>query len=131
MTAAEHEIRELHERWIAAVNAGDLPRLLELLADDVVLMNPGGPAIDRDGFAANFRSSLEQLRFHCASEPLEIVVAGDFAFTRCRDTLKVAPLAGGAETHYAGDRLTIWRRHADGRWQLARDAHTLKPLEDA
>ncbi len=128
MSAPEAEIRALHERWIAAVNAGDLPFLLTVLADDAVLMNPGGPAIDRDGFAVNFRSSLEQLHLHCASEPLEIVVSGDLAYTRCRDSLSVTPRAGGAESRFAGDRLTIWRREVDGRWRLARDAHTLAPI---
>lgn len=37
----ERAIRELHASWIDAVNAGDLARLLAMMADDVVFMNPG------------------------------------------------------------------------------------------
>jgi ketosteroid isomerase-like protein len=29
----------------------------------------------------------------------------------------------------AGYRLTVYRKHPDGRWLLARDAHTLTPVD--
>jgi len=35
--------------WFDAVNAGDLGRLLTLMADDVVFLNPGRPPFGRDG----------------------------------------------------------------------------------
>lgn len=41
MGADERQIREMHSTWIDAVNAGDLARLLTLVADDVVFLNPG------------------------------------------------------------------------------------------
>ena len=85
-------IREVHSAWIAAVNAGDLPRLLTLMADDAVFLNPGQAPVGRDGFAANF---------------------------------KAAPRA----KQFAGYRITIYREQSDGRWVLARDAHTLSPVE--
>jgi ketosteroid isomerase-like protein len=37
----------------------------------------------------------------------------------------VIPRAGGVAQRLAGDRLTVYRKQADGRWLLARDAHTL------
>ena len=37
----EREIRKVHSSRIDAVNAGDLVRLLTLMADDVVFLNPG------------------------------------------------------------------------------------------
>jgi len=53
------------------------------------------------------------------------VAAGDLAYTLCRDSLSVTPRAGGESTPLAGHRITIYRRQPDGRWLLARDAHTL------
>ena len=41
MGSDERAIREVHSTWIDAVNAGDLARLLSLMADDVVFLNPG------------------------------------------------------------------------------------------
>ena len=41
MAADEREIRTVHSIWIDAVNAGDLARLLTLVAEDVVFLTPG------------------------------------------------------------------------------------------
>lgn len=123
----EQAIREVHETWIEAVNAGNLARLLSLMADDVVFLNPGRAPFGRDGFPAGFSAAHQQFRLHCISEPQEITVVGDIAYTLSRDSLSITPHAGGDTTKFAGDRLTIYRKQPDGRWLLARDAHTLTP----
>lgn len=125
----EREIREVHSTWIDAVNAGDLDRLLTLMADDVVLLNPGQSPFGQDGFSANFWAAHQQVRIRCLSELEEVVVAGEVAYTRSRDALSVTPLAGGEATQLAGYRITVYRKQPDGRWLLARDAHTLSPVE--
>ena len=125
----EREIREVHSTWIDAVNAGDLDRLLTLMADDVVFLNPGQAPFGRDGFSANFSAAHQQVRIRCISELEEVVVVGEVAYTRSRDSLSVIPRAGGETMQLAGDRLTVYRKHPDGRWLLARDAHTLSPVE--
>ncbi len=121
----EREIREVHSIWIDAVNAGNLVRLLALMADDVVFLNPGQAPFGRDGFSANFSSAHQQVRIHCSSELEEVVVVGEVAYTRSRDALSVIPRAGGETTQLAGHRITVYRKQPDGRWLLARDAHTL------
>lgn len=125
----EREIREVHLAWIDAVNAGDLDRLLTLMADDVVFLNPGQSPFGRDGFSANFSAAHQQVRIRCLSELEEVVVAGEVAYTRSRDALSVTPLAGGEATQLAGHRITVYRKQPDGRWLLARDAHTLCSVE--
>jgi uncharacterized protein (TIGR02246 family) len=126
----EGEIREVHSTWISAVNAGDLVRLLTLMADDVVFLNPGQAPLGRDGFSANFSAAHQQVRIRCSSELEEVVVIGEVAYTRSRDTLSVTPRAGREATQLAGHRITIYRKQSDGRWLLARDAHTLSPVEE-
>jgi uncharacterized protein (TIGR02246 family) len=125
----EQEIREVHSTWTEAVNAGDLARLLTMMTDDVVLLNPGGEPLGRDGFPAKFSGAHEQLRLHCTSELEEVVVVGEVAYTRSRDELSAAPREGGETMQLAGYRLTVYRKQADGRWLLARDAHTLAVVE--
>jgi uncharacterized protein (TIGR02246 family) len=129
MAPDEREIREIHSTWISAVNAGDLLRLLTLMTDDVVFLNPGQAPFGQDGFSANFSAAHQQVRIRCSSELEEVAVIGEIAYTRSRDALSVTPRAGGEATQLAGHRITVYRKQADGRWLLARDAHTLSPVE--
>ena len=126
----ELEIREVHSTWISAVNAGDLARLLTLMSDDVVFPNPGQAPIGRDGFSANFSAARRQARILCSSELEEVAVIGEVAYTRSRDALSVTSRAGGEATQLAGHRITVYRKQPDGRWLLARDAHTLSPVQE-
>jgi uncharacterized protein (TIGR02246 family) len=128
MSPDERAVRELHVVWIDAVNAGDLPHLLSLMTDDVVFLSPGQQPFGRDAFPAGFSAAHQRFEVQCVSELDEVALAGDFAYTRCRDSLALTPRAGGEPTKLAGHRLTIYRRQAGNRWLLARDAHTLSPV---
>ncbi len=112
-----------------AVNAGELARLHTLMAGDVVFLGPGHAPFGRDGFSAAFSTAHQEVRIDCSSELEEVVVVGDVAYTRSRDALSVTPRAGGETTRLAGHRIAIYRKQPDGRWLLARDAHTLSPVE--
>ena len=125
----ERAIREVHSTWIDGVNAGDLACLLTLMADDVVFLNPGRAPFGRDGFSDSFWAAHGQARIRCISELEEVVVVGEVAYTRSRDALSVTPRAGGEATQLAGHRITVYCKQSDGRWLLARDAHTLSLVE--
>jgi uncharacterized protein (TIGR02246 family) len=129
MGSDERAIREVHSTWIDAVNAGDLARLLSLMADDVVFLNPGDEGLGRDGFSTKFSAAHQQLRICCVSELEEVVVVGEVAYTRSRDSLTVSSRAGGDESRLAGDRMTIYRKQPGGSWLLARDANVLSPVQ--
>jgi uncharacterized protein (TIGR02246 family) len=125
----ERAIREVHSAWIDAVNAGDLGRLLTLMADDVVFLNPGQAPVGRDGFSPGFSTAHQQARINCVSELEDVVVVGEVAYTLSRDSLSVTPHAGGEAMQLAGHRITVYRKQPDGRWLVARDAHTLSPVQ--
>jgi uncharacterized protein (TIGR02246 family) len=129
MRTDEREIHDVHSRWIDAVNAGDLARLLTLMTDDVVFLNPGQAPFGRDGFSLAFSAAHQQAVVRCISELEEVVVVGEVAYTRSQDALSVTRRGGGEATQLAGYRITIYRRQPDGCWLLARDAHTLSPAE--
>lgn len=130
MNPDERTIRAVHASWIEAVNAGDLNGLLELMADDVVFLSPGQAPVGRDGFPPGFSAAHRQATIDCVSEPESVVVVGEVAYTLSRDSLSMAPRGGGATVRLAGHRLTVYRRQPDGRWLLARDAHTLAPVPE-
>ena len=129
MRTDEREIHDVHSKWIDAVNAGNLARLLTLMTDDVVFLNPGQAPFVRDGFSHAFSAAHQQAVVRCISELEEVVVVGEVAYTRSQDALSVTRRGGGEATQLAGYRITIYRRQPDGRWLLARDAHTLSPAE--
>jgi uncharacterized protein (TIGR02246 family) len=124
----EVAIREVHSSWIDAVNAGDLPRLLTLMTDDVLFLSPGNEPVGRHEFPNGFLIGHQRSWIHCVSQIEEVAVFDEFAYTRCRDSLSVKPRSGGAAMELAGHRLTIYRKQAGGLWLLARDAHTLSPV---
>lgn len=126
--ADDRAVREVHARWIDAVNGGDLAGLLGLMTQDAVFLNPGREPVGRDAFPEGFSGAHERAGIHCVSELQDVVVAADVAYTLSRDSLRMAPHAGGSALELAGDRLTVYRRQPDGRWLLARDAHTLTPV---
>jgi uncharacterized protein (TIGR02246 family) len=128
MKTDEDAIRAVHADWIAAVDGRDLARLLALMTDDAVFLNPGVAPVGREAFATRFSDGHDRMRIHCVSELQEVAVAGDLAYTLCDDALSVTPRAGGETTRLAGQRITLYRRQPDGRWLLARDAHTLSPV---
>ena len=128
MGSGERAIREAHTTWIDAVNAGDLARLLTLMTDDVVFLNPGRAPFGRDGFSGGFSAAHQQSRIRCISDLEEVVIVGEVAYTLCRDSLSVTPRGGGEATELAGHRITIYRKQPDGCWLLARDANTLSPV---
>jgi uncharacterized protein (TIGR02246 family) len=98
------------------------------MADDAVFLSPGQAPFGRDEFSANFVAAHRRLRVRCVSELEEVVVVGAVAYTRSRDRLSVTPRAGGDAAHLAGYRISVYREQPDGRWLLARDAHTLSPV---
>ena len=124
----ERAIRQVHSTWIDAVNAGDLVCLLRLMADDVVFLTPGQAPVGREGFPSGFSAAHQQARVECISDLEDVVVVGEVAYTLSRDSLSVTPRAGGEAKQLAGHRITVYRKQPDGRWLLARDAHTLSPV---
>jgi uncharacterized protein (TIGR02246 family) len=127
MSPDEQALRTLHADWIEAVNAGDLDRLLAWMAEDALFLNPGREPVGREDFPAGFSAGHRRARIHCTSELQDLAIVGPVAYAASRDSLSVTPRAGGEAMALAGHRITIYRQQPDGRWLLARDAHTLSP----
>lgn len=125
MEIDERDVREVHRVWIDAVNAGDLACLLGLMANDAVFLSPGRAPVGRDEFPIGFNAGHEKSKICCISNLKDVAITDAIAYTVSQDSLHIAPRAGGDTVELAGDRLTIYRKQPDGRWLLARDAHTL------
>jgi len=125
----EQEIRELVSTWMAASKAGDVEKLLSLMADDVVFLVPGQPVMRKADFAAAARaqSGKNAPKFDGSSEIQEIRILGDWAFMWTRLTVVVTPPGGAQTMTRAGHTLTVLTKQS-GKWLLARDANMLAPV---
>jgi uncharacterized protein (TIGR02246 family) len=121
MSPDERAIRELVDTWMKASRAGDTETVLSLMSDDVIFMVPGREPFGKQTFAANSRS-MDGVRLEGTADIHELKVLGDWAWLRNFIEITITP-RGGETVRRSGFTLTIFRKEADGRWLLARDAN--------
>ena len=129
MDADEQAIRSLVTTWMEASAAGDLPRVLELMDDDVVFLGPGRPPMTKDGFVAASRAMEGHVRIDGTAHIQEIRVFGDWAYCWNQLSITMQPMAGGVATRRTGPALSILRKKSDGRWVIVRDANMVTTRE--
>ncbi len=125
MDPDEQAIRNLVATWIAASNAGDHGRVLDLMAEDVVFLVAGQPPMrGRAAFAAA-QQALEGHDIHASAEIQEVRVFGEWAHCWNKLQVAVAPPDGRAPVKRAGHVLSILHKQAGGNWVIVRDANML------
>jgi uncharacterized protein (TIGR02246 family) len=120
----ERAIRDVIATWLSASAAGDSETVFSLMSDDVMFLVAGREPFGKQQFAAS-QSALTGHRIEARSDVREVVVSGDLAYARAQLSVTMTPLAGGAPVRRSGPTLSIFRRLADGRWVLVRDANLL------
>lgn len=121
----ERAIRELVDNWLKASKKHDLTTLLGYLDDDVLFIVPDGEPFGKDEFAANHHK-MTDVEMDAAIDIKEVKVIGEWAWIR--SFLKVSLTPGEEDTKkLAGHILTIFRKTADGKWVIHRDANFVKP----
>jgi ketosteroid isomerase-like protein len=110
-------LTQLNADYIASVQAGDVRRFDEILADDFLCSNPDGMLIDR---AAFLQQTAQPVKIaDLAAHDVSIRVMGDFAIIHARTTYTLP--GGGAGS---GRYTDVWARRG-GRW-LAVSAHVTR-----
>jgi uncharacterized protein (TIGR02246 family) len=121
----ERAILRLIDTWMAASRAGDLSKVLSLMADDVLFMVPGREPFGKEAFTATSREMKDAV-LEGRSEVRELKVLGDWAW--CRTHLDITITSpNGRSAHRSGYTLTIFRKQPNGTWVIARDANLLMP----
>jgi uncharacterized protein (TIGR02246 family) len=127
MPSDEDQIRTLIERWAAAVHEGDLARVVEDHADDIVMFDVPPPydgvrGIDayRETWPPFFEWQRRGASFEIVS--LDVTAGDDVAYAH-------ALLRCGTERELAAQpenrlRLTIGLRREGGRWVVAHEHHS-------
>jgi uncharacterized protein (TIGR02246 family) len=125
MSPDENAIRTLVAVWMQASQQGDLDTVLSLMTDDVVFMVPGREPFGKDAFR-NQSGAMQGMKMQGQSEIRELKVLDGWAYARNHIALTITP-PGGEPMRRTGYTLTLFRKEADGRWLLARDANLLAP----
>ncbi|HEY6131234.1 MAG TPA: SgcJ/EcaC family oxidoreductase [Halioglobus sp.] len=131
MNSDEQEIRQLVSSWMEATKAGEVEKVLSLMADDVVFLVYGQPVMRKADFAAAARAQVgaNAPRFDGASDIQEIKILGDWAFMWARLRVVVTVPGKSVSMTREGHTLTILQKQK-GNWVLARDANLLAPVAE-
>lgn len=126
MNPDESALRTLIDRWHAATAAGDVEALLPLMAEDVVFLTPGAaPMRGRTAFGEGLRALFARHRVESKGAVQEIQVSGDLAYAWTHLEVRITPTPHGKPRLRAGHALSVFRKEADGRWVLLRDANLM------
>ncbi|MDX3072913.1 nuclear transport factor 2 family protein [Streptomyces sp. NPDC088354] len=127
MTGDEQRIRELIERWAAAVHEGDLGTVTADHADDVVMFDVPPPEDGVRGIGAYrrvwppfFAWQAGGARFDLVS--LDVTSGGDVAFAHA--LLRCGTPEDLAENPARRLRITFGLRKEAGRWVVAHEHHS-------
>jgi len=114
-------IDALRDRWVAVVASGDVRELADLVTPDYEVWTHGAQALTGPHTVVTTMGAvLTRFSVSQSYEPIETVIAGDWAFQRGIERIRVVPKGGGASQENAQRALLILRRGADGRWRYAR-----------
>jgi uncharacterized protein (TIGR02246 family) len=115
-------IAAFNERYLGAINDGDIETLASLTTDGHLMIMPGRPPLV--GKKANIDAmagAFEQNEFVETWQPEETVVSGDLAYQRGAYQVIAKPRAGGEPRTTTGTFLRIYRRQPDGAWRMTHD----------
>ena len=121
----EQAIRESVDTWLEASKKHDLTTLLGLLDDDVLFITPGKEPFGKEEFAAS-NSEMQDVQMEAAIDIKELKVLGEWAWMRSFLNVSFKPVEGDA-TKLSGHILTIFRKTAEGKWVIHRDANFVMP----
>ena len=118
--------------WVAAVAAGDASALADLVTPDYEVWAHATPALTGpDTVVAMMSAAMSRYAITQRYEPIETIVAGDWAFQRGIEHIRAVPRDGGPAQDAQQRGLLILRRGQDGRWRYARGmTNGLPPADD-
>ena len=120
-SADEAAIRALLERATVVNNAGDAAGWADLFAPGAVFMPANAPEITtRIGLEESAVQSFSTYDFDVVISPVEIVILGDWAFSRTTVKGTVSPKEGGEPVVVDVKEIAVYQRQSDGSWKVAR-----------
>lgn len=116
------DIQQVATRWTAAVEAGDIEQLGQLMTDDIVVIHGNGRVLTgKKAVMEDFLHSLQNFSVKQTVEPEETNVAGEWAFDRANVHTAITSRNSGADTkEFNSKTITILRKESGLGWCVAR-----------
>ena len=112
-------IKKITDDFNAAMNAGNIDKLLSLYADDAVRIPPNKPAlIGIEAIRSLFQEQLDQFTVQNEGVVVDLEVSGDLAFVRGSWTSINTPKDGGESLKENGSFVSVIQKHPDGSWKV-------------
>jgi uncharacterized protein (TIGR02246 family) len=123
--ADAREIEDIRRRIEVAENTGNATEIVDMLAEDAVLMVPSQPVQEGKAACATFVTQVtadlhEHFDRRIVYVSAEVRIIGDYGFDRGHFTFTIAPKLGGESSRETGKYLFLYSRAADGSWKIAR-----------
>jgi len=115
------EIRRVAARWTAAVEAGDVELLGQLMTEDIVVIHGNARLLcGKEAVMNDFARSLEDFSVQQTVDSEETIVAGEWAFDRAKVQTTIKSRAGGDTKQFDSRTVTILRKQSGAGWRVAR-----------
>ena len=115
------DIRQVATRWTAAVEAGDIEQLGQLMTDDIVVIHGNGRVLTgKKAVMEDFAHSLQDFSVKQTVKPEETIVAGEWAFDRAQVYTTISSRKGGDTKQFNSKTITILRKESGLGWCVAR-----------
>ena len=129
------EIEDILRRIEVAENTGNSSEIVDMLAEDAVIMVPNQPVqegrADCAAFVADVLAGLlKEFDRRIVYTSAEVRIIGDIGFDRGSFTFTVAPRSGGEPSRETGKYLFLYSRAADSSWKIARAIVNLDDHDD-
>ncbi len=116
--ADKEAIKKITDDFNAALNAGDIDKLVSLFTDDAVRIPPNEPAlIGKEAIRGLFQQQLDQFTVQNEGVIVDLKVSGDLAFFRGSWTSINTPKDGGEPLNYNGSYVSVIQKQPDGSWK--------------
>ena len=120
--ADEAAITDFNQRYLQAINEGDIDALAGLTTDGHMMISSGrAPLVGKQALVDAMTGAFEKFEIDESWTPEETVVSGDLAYQRGTYIVVATPKTGGDSSRSTGNFMRIYRRQPDGSWLMLRD----------
>lgn len=116
--AGTHAIRARAQEWVDSYNRGDVPAVMDVLADDYLQDTQGQPGtLDKRALDRRFIEIFSRYESHVSCVLDQVYTIGDTAFDRGRYVVTYTPRRGGPTVTRQGRYMEVWGLQ-DGMWRV-------------
>jgi len=112
-------IKKITDDFNAAINAGNIDKLVSLYTDDAVRIPPNKQAlVGKEAIRSLFQEQLDQFTVQNEGVIVDLKVSGDLAFVRGSWTSINTPKTGGEPLKYNGSFVSVIQKQPEGSWKV-------------